>query len=82
MTFKLKTHILECKTKPEAVHPSVGRTVQVANRCLGKGTIEDKVTLGKASGLVFSAKAGGEEEEAMELGEIDEKVRNDVKKYE
>ena len=44
------------------------RSVLVARRCLGKGSTEDKQTLGLDHGLLFYDNVIGEEEEAMELG--------------
>ena len=42
---------------------------------MGKGTTEDKVTLELAHGFFDNGKAGGEEEEAMEIGETDYRVK-------
>ena len=53
----------------------------VAKRCLGKVTDADKVTLEKAARLVNGTKAGGKEEEVMELGETMKEVENEVHRF-
>ena len=86
LNFKLKKqqHNIECKAEPEKVKEYTqvwDRSVLVDRRCFGKGSTKDKVTLRKASGLVFCDKAGGEEEEAMELREIGNRIEIAAHRY-